>query len=394
MGIGEVKQTPTRRWALKSLIFFYYATIGVILPFLPLYLYGQGLDTSRIGFLLAIGPLVSLVVQFPWGIISDRMQTVKKIIIFQLAASAGLVTLIFQADTFSLLALTMVFFYTFCWPVLPLLDSLTLNTVRESGGSFGNFRLWGSVGFALTALVSGSVLAVVGVDKMLYIYLGLVGVCIGLALLTRDTQPLGRPVTMQKARELLVRREVLLFLVIITFLSTTNKANDAFLGLFIGQLGGNEAYVGWAWTIAPLSEVPVFALGAFLLSRYNELTLLAVASAAFALRWMLFVLVPGPEYLLAVQLLHSITFGLFFMSAVAYMSKLAPPELRASGQGLLSAFIGGVGGIMGSLLGGLVMAALGPRPMYAMCAVVCVGTALAFAGRLQQVRREKAGVAV
>lgn len=332
--IVETKQAPTRRWALKSLIFFYYATIGVILPFLPLYLHGEGLDTARIGFLLAIGPFVSLVVQFPWGFISDRMQTVKKIIVFQLAASASLVTLIFQADSFGLLALAMVLFYCFCWPVIPLMDSLTLATVRESGGSFGNFRLWGSVGFALTALVSGSVLAVVGVDKMLYIYLGLVGVCLGLALMVQDTQPLGRPVTLQKVGELLMRRDVLLFLVIITFLSMTNKANDAFLGLFIGQLGGNEAHVGWAWTIAPLSEVPIFALGAFLFTRYHELTLLTVASAAFALRWTLFVLVPGPEHLLVVQLLHSITFGLFFMSAVAYMSKLVPPELRASSQGL------------------------------------------------------------
>ena len=379
-------EAPARLWALKSLIFFYFATIGVLLPFLPLYLAGEGLNTVRIGMLLAIGPFISMVVQFPWGFVSDRMQTVKKIVIFQLAASAVLVTLVFQADTFGLIALAMVFFYAFSWPVIPLLDSLTLATVRERGGSYGGFRLWGSVGFALTALASGTILAVVGVDKMLFIYLGLVGVCLVLALLVRDAAPVGRPVALRKVGELLVRREVLVFLLIVTCLSATNKANDAFLSLFIGHLGGTEAHVGWAWTIAPLSEVPVFALGAALFTRYHELTLLAVASAVFALRWTLFVLVPGPEYLLVVQLLHSVTFGLFFMSAVAYMSKLVPPELRASGQGLLAGCIGGVGGIMGSLLGGLVMSSLGPRPLYGICAVICVGTALAFISRLRQIR--------
>ena len=377
-------QGPARLWALKSLIFFYFATIGVLLPYLPLYLAGEGLDTLHIGMLLAIGPLVSMLVQFPWGFISDRMQTVKKIVIFQLAVSATLVTLVFQANTFGLIALAMVFFYAFSWPVIPLLDSLTLATVRERGGSYGGFRLWGSIGFALTALASGSILTVVGVDKMLFIYLGLVGICLGLSLLVRDTAPLGRPAAMQKVGELLVRREVLVFLLIVTCLSATNKANDAFMGLFIGHLGGTEAHVGWAWTIAPLSEVPVFALGAALFTRYHELTLLAVASAAFALRWTLFVVVPGPEVLLVVQLLHSVTFGLFFMSAVAYMSKLVPPELRASGQGLLAACIGGVGGILGSLLGGLAMSALGPRPLYGICAVICIGTALAFIGARHQ----------
>jgi PPP family 3-phenylpropionic acid transporter len=49
------------------------------------------------------------------------------------------------------------------------------------------------------------------------------------------------------------------------------------------------------------------------------------------------------------------------------MTKVVPDRLRSSGQGLLSAFLGGLAGIAGSTLGGVIMSSLGPRYLYAAC---------------------------
>lgn len=221
-------------------------------------------------------------------------------------------------------------------------------------------------------------LKAIGIENAGYLYQGLIIAGIFMCLLVLDAPPSGQRVTFKQAKKILGSRDIVIFLFIVTFLSITNKANDAFLGLYIQYLGGEEQEVGWAWTVAPLSEIPVFALSGYLMGRFHELYLLAAASLMFALRWLLFTLVPSPEMLIPVQLLHSLTFGLFFMSAVGYMSRLVPQYLRASGQGLLSTFVGGAAGIAGSYLGGVLFSSLGPRHLYAILAIVCICTFIAF----------------
>jgi PPP family 3-phenylpropionic acid transporter len=62
----------------------------------------------------------------------------------------------------------------------------------------------------------------------------------------------------------------------------------------------------------------------------------------------------------ALALLHGMTFGVFYVSSVAFMARRVPQHLRASGQGLFAAVTFGVGGLIGfaasgagySLLGG------------------------------------------
>ncbi len=369
----EHKITNNRKWFLKFTILLYFSTVGIILPYFPLLFSHRGLDSSQIGTLLAIGPFVSTLVQFLWGIVSDRLQTVKKLVIFLLIMGGLSSNLIFSSDSFRSLLAAVFIFYAFAWPVIPLLDSLTLATVKETGEGYGSYRLWGSLGFAISALLGGTILKTIGIENVGYLYQSLLCACILMCMLILDTRPSAHRVTLNEAKRILGRKEILVFLLIATLLSTTNKANDAFLGLYIQHLGGSEQAVGWAWTVAPLSEIPIFAFSGYLMTRFHELYLLALASIAFGLRWILFSLVQSPEMLIPVQLLHSLTFGLFFMSAVGYMSRLVPQNLRASGQGLLSTFIGGVAGIFGSYMGGILFSS-GPRLLYISLAIVSLCT--------------------
>lgn len=367
------------KWKIKLLILFYFATIGILLPFLPLLFQSRGLDSGQIGILLAIGPFVSMLVQSPWGYLSDRLQTVRRVIIFQMVMTFLISILLFKLNSFLLLMPVMFLFYAFAWPPIPLLDCLVLATIKGTEESFGSYRLWGSLGFAFTALAAGTVLAVVGIERVNLIYQFLLIIALVLAYLVPDAPPSGRTASSSKIKELITKREILIFLFIIALISATNKANDAFIGIFIREIGGTEAEVGWAWTVGPLSEVPIFALSALLFARFNELILLALASIIYSLRWFLFATTNDPNLIITIQLLHGLSFGLFYMSAVSYIGKIVPPELRASGQGLLSTFAGGVAGIIGSLLGGFIMKELGSQFLYYTCSILALLSVLAFA---------------
>lgn len=66
---------------LKMLIFFFHVTNTIIISFLPLYLKFKGLSGTEIGWVLAVGPLASIISQPFWGYLSDKYKTVKWVLI-------------------------------------------------------------------------------------------------------------------------------------------------------------------------------------------------------------------------------------------------------------------------------------------------------------------------
>ncbi|MFZ5642172.1 MAG: MFS transporter [Bacillota bacterium] len=357
---------------LKCFIFFYFSTIGLFLPYLPLVFRDMGFSNWQIGILFSMGPLVTIAVQPLWGFISDRFKTVKKLIICQLAVITVLSLIVFRINTFELLLPALFIFNVFAFPIIPLTDSLTLASVNQTGGHYGGFRLWGSIGFALSALFFGFFFRSNGLELFPLCYFSLLLLCFIISFFMSDALYIGRKASLSDMKQLVSDRRVITFLLLTALLSSSNRANDSFMGIFISQIGGNSETIGYAWMIAALSEVPVLALGGIILSRFTELRLLAAAALVFSIRWALFWSLSDPSSIAWIQLTHGISFGLFFLCSVSYMTRLVPDRLRSSGQGLLAGFIGGLAGIAGSTLGGMVMSNFGPRYLYAACSVLAL----------------------
>lgn len=355
---------------LKVFIFIYFASVGLFLPYLPLVFRGMGLTSWQIGILLSLGPLVTIAVQPLWGYISDRFKTVKKIIIVQLAVITSLSLFVFHISSFELLLPAIFIFNVFCFPIIPLTDSLTLATASNAGRHYGKFRLWGSLGFALSALSFGIFFRHQGLQAFSACYFLLLFFCLVISFFLGDATYVGRKANASDVKQLLTNRRVIVFLLLTALLSSSNRANDSFMGIFIRQLGGGSEIVGYAWTAAALSEVPVMIICGSLFARFSELRLLSAAALVFSVRWALFLTVSDPRLVVPIQLMHGVSFGLLFLCSVSYITRKVPDRLRSSGQGLLSAFVGGIAGITGSTLGGVIMSGLGPRYLYASCTVL------------------------
>ncbi|MFO0335691.1 MAG: MFS transporter [Pseudomonadota bacterium] len=109
------------------------------------------------------------------------------------------------------------------------------------------------------------------------------------------------------------------------------------------------------------------------------LTLLYVALAGTAVRWVLVAAFPAqPVVMFLAQTLHLAGFGLFHAVTVLLAPRLLPPGSEARAQALVSSLGWGAGGIAGSLLAGWLWDAAGPRAVYAASFVV-VTCALAVA---------------
>jgi PPP family 3-phenylpropionic acid transporter len=96
---------------------------------------------------------------------------------------------------------------------------------------------------------------------------------------------------------------------------------------------------------------------------------LVLASIAYALRWAIQWLFPYPSVMVAVQALHGLSFGLFYVAAVEYVAVASGKEMQATGQSLFYMVFSGLGGIVGNLLNGYLYELGGAGMMYVSCTI-------------------------
>jgi MFS transporter, PPP family, 3-phenylpropionic acid transporter len=227
---------------------------------------------------------------------------------------------------------------------------------RLEGHSYSRTRLWGSIGFVVTAQGLGFLLTLRGdrpADRaMPYAYLACIG---GYALLAQTLPPVPAHPDRPHWRDasVLLRNPRLLFVLAICAIHWAACAPYHLLfGVLVRDLGLPSTVTGSGLAIGVLAEV--FALLAFpLLLRRSSLRLLfATAFAATALRWALVAHTRGAPALVALQLLHALSFGVFWGCAVEAMQRTVPVRLRATGQALFSAVVFGAGNAAGYALSG------------------------------------------
>jgi len=90
-------------------------------------------------------------------------------------------------------------------------------------------------------------------------------------------------------------------------------------------------------------------------------------------------ILPAPEWVLAVNLLHGLSFSAMWTAGVIYVSRIAPPSLGASAQAAFGAVFMGLGRAAGALLGAQIYEALGGESLFRLSAAGSILGAILFA---------------
>ncbi|MEN2768109.1 MFS transporter [Ornithinibacillus xuwenensis] len=364
---------------LKMLLFSFHASNTIILSFLPLYLAYKGLNGTEIGWVLAIGPLASIFAQPFWGYLSDKYKTVKRILLICVCGLLIFSTVFFQMNHLISIILMGAVFYFFTTPIGALGDSLAQRRADVLGKSFGTIRMWGSIGFATSSLVIGEILSRVGVQHMIwpYLFFGLLALLVVFRL--KDVKVESDPVKLKDIGILVKNKAFLLFLLSVVFLSISHRTNDSYIGLYIAELGGSEALVGLGWFVGVASEALVFAFAGLWFRKLHPLVFVMIAGAIYSIRWFIYGTLDDPTFVIALQFLHGITFGVFYLAAFDYVSRLIPKLLQSTGHLVFFATFFGISGIIGSLAGGAIMDAFNGGTLYTILGFVAmIGTLAIF----------------
>src|SRR5699024_575434 len=92
--------------------------------------------------------------------------------------------------------------------------------------------------------------------------------------------------------------------------------------------------------VGVMSEAIVYFLAGYWFRKLHPLVFVIIAGIFFSIRWFLYGVVDDPWIIIALQVLHGFTFGVFFIAAFDYVTRLIPNLLMSTGPLVFFAFIG------------------------------------------------------
>lgn len=362
--------------SLRAYNFFYFSLLSIFISFLPVYLTYRGITPAQIGILIGTGSFIGILSQPFWGMVSDRYKTIKRVILLTLALSIVAGVLLFISVPFSALFLLVGAMYFFLLPTDPLTESLNFRMAEMHGVSFGSIRTFGAIGYATASLFIGWTIDRVGMEQLVWLFLGYGVLAFLFILVTSDAPASNKKLSWQELKQFFLYRKTLRFFLLVLLAATPHRTNDSFLGVYVQSLGGTTGDVGQAWFLAALSEVAFFAISARILSRWSEIKLIMVASALYTIRYFLCALVPTAEWVVYLQLMQGVTFVIFYTATIQYLYKIIPEEWKATGQTVLAVLFFGISGIIGSIAGGWLFQYGGGEALYfamGICSLIALG---------------------
>ncbi|HOB61062.1 MAG TPA: MFS transporter [Candidatus Competibacteraceae bacterium] len=352
---------------LSGFYLFYFAALGVQLPYWGLYLQSLGFDPARIGELIAIPLATRLVAPTLWGWLSDHTGRRMQVIRWGCLASAATFSGVYAVgDSYGGLLLVTLIFSFFWNAVLPQFEAVTLDHLGEAQRHrYSRVRLWGSLGFIGAASGVGFLVQDWGAGIVPALLLALfVGLWINSLL-----APEVRQVVVVQAAPSLLRAlrqpAVIAFLTAGFFNQAAHGPYYGFFSLYLETCGYSRESIGLLWGLGVAMEVAMFMLFPRLLPRFGPRRLMLTALALAALRWLLIAhFARELPLLLFAQTLHAFSFGVFHAVSIHLIHQFFPGALQGRGQALYSSLSFGAGNAVGSLAAGYLWQGLGPTAMF------------------------------
>lgn len=312
----------------------YYAATGLHQPYFPLWLKAHGLGEGEISVILSLPLALRVLVVPALGRLADRSGTPTRLLALLMAAFAMLAFgLGFAPGFWSILIVTGAMMVV--WQGgSPLLDATALNLVRRGIASdYGRLRLWGSLSFIAASFSGGFLLAAGGPALTFASFQVLTGavflVALGVALavparssgaaLATEPPPVGG-----------FRRT----LVAAALIQASHMAFNAFGSIHLRASGYDDTSIGLLWAVAAASEIGMFWAGPAIARRIAPRHLLMLAAACASLRWALFPEAGSLWLLLALQMMHAVTFSGTYLGLMRTIVLTVSEARAASAQSL------------------------------------------------------------
>uniref|UniRef100_A0A2H8TQW3 Major facilitator superfamily domain-containing protein 6-A n=1 Tax=Melanaphis sacchari TaxID=742174 RepID=A0A2H8TQW3_9HEMI len=381
---------------IKMHYFFFDSANSPIIPFLSTITKQRGYSSTVFGSIFTLLLLLNIVVKPLTGYITDRWKCRRTVFLGSIILN-GLVTPtlylvpgatsstgeISDAETFSSLQFwwfaSVVILRMVLFMVTEVLqETICMKILDGDSVRFGRQRLWGAVGSGIMSIVAGVATDWYNSGKAQKDYL--LGYLISATSffidfvvtfnLLKVPETDGQTTNILKDVKIVLKKaKVCVFLVWATIGGIFIVYIWYYFIWYLDDLATNyhperksmlSSIEGFSVTIQCfIGEVPFFYLSGHLIKRTGHMTAFSISFAIFAFRFLLYSFIRDPLWVLPVELLNGLTFGLSYIAGISYSAKIAPVGSEGTVQGLFSMAFQGFGASLGAILAGYTFSHLG-----------------------------------
>lgn len=311
---------------LNGANFFLAEMVGVILPFLAVFLQQHQWKYDQIGIAVAVGGLGTFLFQIFAGLIADRVNNKRLLLAASslvLGISYGLIPLI--VDKVFLVYCCVVIAGAANTFFVPLLACLALMIAghKDFDRLMGVNQSWNHVGNIAAALLALLMVKIYGVASIFYVVF-LVSLLASLSIFCISKTELEASHNQEKTSvnenwnvfvknfyQLLKNKTVQILILTVMLFHFANAPIMPLVGLYLKHLGGDNSQVAWVVFVAQIVMVPIALLTAHFCQSKGRKWVFSIAFIVLPIRIILYTLTQNPNLILAIQILDGVGAGIY-----------------------------------------------------------------------------------
>lgn len=379
-------------WLRFTVLQFVYWFVMAIGNYQTVYLQSRGYTATTIGLINAVLSAVTIMATPVWGMISDRIRSIRRVFLLTLIVGSVLFAFIpaiiglpVLSAPLMLVYLSLVYFFRN--PANAMMDNWLVRYSNQKGVDYGSIRSFGSLGYAICGVLIAGAVSSFGTAWTFPVCSAMMALVVAMSLRTDDAKPVA-PATGAPAREafnpltLFKNYYFTTFLAFSLLLYIVINSAAAFLPYLLEEVGVSSSRYGLITAYMATLEIPML-LAARPLRRRAPLFALCIASGfCYAAACLLLgTCAHSLGMIVAIETLSGVGSGLLIASAANYIYTLTPENLKATGQSIYVA-VTALSGIAGNLIGGAVVDALSAPLLYCIMGVTGLISALFLLGTI------------
>ena len=363
----------------RDLVFaraYYFAFMGgwgFVLPFVNLFYVSLGLSGTQIGTIGSLSAMVGLVVS-PI-VVTEIKKLPQARLILQLSLVFGALGyfLLGQQTLFAAILVIIFFHAVITAGIMPTSDAMAVSVSQEADTGYGSVRVWASVGWIISVLLSGWLIehfgfraAFTSVAVMWVLGSGLLWLIQPRYFIARKDIELSKPSLKTAFQHILHDRTLLGFAIAIIFIGFLNNGVLQFENVFLSQLGATKQLISIAGILSAIVELPFMIYADRYVRRVGAPHVLLLALIMITMQRVVVLLLPHIATIMIIRFIGGISFSFYTISYMGLISSRTKASETGTVLALYTVTLSGLVSFVAAPISGAIFDAIGARWLYAL----------------------------
>lgn len=349
---------------------------GFVLPFINLFYVSLGLSGTQIGTINSVSAVVGLVLS-PIVVTEIKKLPQARLLLqcFLLLGALGYFILGRQV-LFSAIVLVIFFHAVITAGIMPTSDAMAVAVAQEADTGYGSVRMWASLGWIGTVLLSGALIerfgylaSFDGVSLMWVLGAGLVQFIQPRYFVARIEPQSSHPSIRMALSRILHDRTLLGFAIAVIFIGFLNSGVLQFEYVYLAQLGASKQVISVAGILSAIVELPFMIYADRFVRRVGAHRVMLLALGMIFFQRAAVLLLPSIATIMIVRFLGGVSFSFYTIAYIGIISSRTSSSETGTVLALYTVTLAGLVNMLAAPVSGAIFDAIGARWLYGLAMI-------------------------